>query len=129
MSSPRKSTLVALPAPVLQLTASVARRQDMRLHDGRVYLTVGCNEACSIYAHGHLNLRRGRRHLGLRGVRAKLAADRSVRIALSLSHGNLSAVHRALQRHRSVKAAIVVEATGAGGRREVYQVTVVLTWR
>ena len=117
------------PAPVLQLTASVASRQDMRLHDGRVYLTVGCNEACSIYAHGHLNLRRGRRHLGLRGVRAKLAADRSVRIALSLSHGNLSAVHRALQRHRSVKAAIVVEATGAGGRREVYQVTVVLTWR
>jgi Phosphoesterase family len=35
----------------------------------------------------------------------------------------------ALQRHRSVKAAIVVEATGAGGRREDYQVTVVLTWR
>ena len=32
-------------------------------------------------------------------------------------------------RHRSVKAAIVVQATGAGGRREAYQVTVVLTWR
>ncbi len=81
------------------------------------------------YAHGHLNLRRGRRHLGLRGVRAKLVAGRAVRIALSLSHRNLSAVHRALSRHRSVKAAIAVEATGAGGRREVYQVTVVLSWR
>ena len=40
----------------------------MRLHDGRVYLLVGCNEACSIYAHGHLSLQRGRRHLGLGNV-------------------------------------------------------------
>jgi copper(I)-binding protein len=87
----------------------------MRLHHGRIYLLVGCNEACSIYAHGHLNLRRGRRHLGLRSVRTNLAADRTVRITLSLSHRNLSAVHRALERHRSVKAAIVLEATGAGG--------------
>jgi phospholipase C len=120
------SPRVAL-APALQLTASVAKRQDMRLHHGRIYLTVGCSEACSIYARGHLNLRRGGRHLGLRSVRTKLAADRTVRIALSLSHRNLSAVHRALREHRSVKAAIVVEATGAGGRREVYQVTVMLT--
>ncbi len=74
-------------------------------------------------------MRRGRRHLGLRGVRTTLVADRTVRIALSLSHRNLSAVHRALERHRSVKAAIVLEATGAGGRREEYGVTVVLSWR
>jgi phospholipase C len=120
---------VVSAVPVLQLTASVAGRQDMRLHDGRVYLLVGCNEACSIYAHGHLNLRRGRHHLGLRSVRTKLAADRTVRIALSLSHRNLSAVHRALREHRSVKAAIEVEATSSGGRREDYSVTVVLTWR
>ena len=120
---------VVSAVPVLQLAASVARRQDMRLHHGRVYLLVGCSEACSIYAHGHLNLRRGRRHLGLRGMRTKLAADRTVRIALSLSRRNLSAVHRALQRHRSVKASIVVEATGAGGRRQDYSVTVVLSWR
>jgi len=126
---PSPPVVPVAPAPVLQLTASVARHQDMRLHDGRVYLTVGCNMECSVYAHGHLNLRRGRRHLGLRSVRTKLAADQTVRIALSLSHGNLHALHRALQRHRSVRAAIVVEATGAGGRREDYSVTVVLTWR
>jgi hypothetical protein len=101
----------------------------MRLHDGRVYLTLGCNMECSIYAHGHLNLRRGRRHLGLRSVRTTLVAGRAVRIALSLSHSNLHAVHRALREHRSVRAAIEVEATGAGGRREDYSVSVVLTWR
>jgi len=56
-------------------------------------------------------------------------ADRAVRIALSLSHGNLRAVHRALKRHRSVKAAVEVEATGTAGRRQDYSVTVVLTWR
>ncbi len=126
---PTKPPASTPPPPVLQLTASVARRQDMRLHHGRVYLTVGCSEACSIYARGHLNLRRGRRHLGLRGVRTTLVAGRAVRIALSLSRRNLSAVHRALERHRSVKAAIEVEATGAGGRREDYSVTVVLSWR
>jgi len=57
----------------------------MRLHHGRIYLLVGCNEACSIYARGHLNPRRGRRHLGLRSARTTLAAGRAVRIALSLS--------------------------------------------
>lgn len=46
-----------------------------------------------------------------------------------LQHSNLSAVHRALQRHRSVKAAIMVQATGAGGRRENYHVIVTLSWR
>ncbi|MGO9793686.1 MAG: hypothetical protein ACLP8S_30425 [Solirubrobacteraceae bacterium] len=62
-------------------------------------------------------------------MRTTLVAGRTVRIALSLSHRNLSAVHRALRKHRSVRAAIEVEATGAGGRREDYSVTVVLTWR
>jgi len=48
---------------------------------------------------------------------------------LSRSVGDLHAVHRALREHRSVKAAIEVESTGAAGRREDYSVTVVLTWR
>ena len=77
----------------LQLTASVAGRQDMRLHDGRMYLLLGCNMECSVYAHGHLNLMRGRRHLGLRSVLTTLTAGHAIRIALSLSHANLSAVH------------------------------------
>jgi len=52
----------------------------MRLHHGRIYLLVGCNEACSIYARGHLNPRRGRRHLGLRSARTTLAAGRALRV-------------------------------------------------
>jgi hypothetical protein len=107
----------------------VASRQDMRLHDGRVYLLVGCSEACSIYAHGHLNLKRGHRHLGLRPLRTSLAAHRTLGIVLSLSHRNLSAVRQALRRHRSVKASIEVQATGADGLHQNYLVSVVLTWR
>jgi hypothetical protein len=80
------------PPLVLQLTASVARRQDLRLNHGRIYLMVGCNMACSVYAHGHLSLRRGRRHLGLRSVRKSFAAHRTVGILLSLSRRNLSAI-------------------------------------
>ncbi len=53
----------------------------MRLHDGRVYLMLGCNMECSIYAHGHLNLMLGRRHLGLRGVLTTLTAGHAHRDA------------------------------------------------
>jgi hypothetical protein len=117
------------PPLILQLTASVARRQDLRLNHGRIYLMVGCNMACSIYAHGHLNLKRGRRHLGLRSARKSLPAHRTVGISLSLSRRNLSAVRRTLHEHRSVKAAIEVQATTPGGLRESYLVSVMLSWR
>jgi phospholipase C len=116
------------PPPLfLQLTASVARRQDLRINHGRIYLMVGCNMACSIYAHGHLNLTRGRRHLGLRSARKSLAAHRTV--GISLSRRNLNAARRALRRHHSVKASIEVQATAANGLRQNYQVSVILTWR
>jgi len=118
------------PAPVLQLTASVAPRQNLRLNHGRIYLMVGCNVACSLYAHGHLNLTRGLRHLGLRLVRTSLVADRTVGISLSLSRINLTAVRRvALAGHYTVKASIEVQATGADGLRQSYLVSVILTWR
>jgi hypothetical protein len=90
---------------------------------------VGCNMACSLYAHGHLNLLRSHQHLRLRSVRRSLAAHRTVGISLSLSHRNLIAVQRALRRHRPVKASIQVEVAGAGGLRQSYHVNVVLTWR
>ena len=112
----------------LQLTASVAGRQDMRLHDGRMYLLLGCNMECSVYAHGHLNLMRGRRHLGLQSVLSTLEPGHATRIALSLSHANLSAVHHALERGHPVKVTVEVEA-GSGGERQDYRVGVVLTWR
>jgi hypothetical protein len=106
----------------------VAPVQDMRLHDGRVYLTLGCSLECSVYAHGHLNLMRGRRHLGLRPVLTTLEPGHAERIALSLSHANLSAVHHALERDHQVKAAVVVQAA-SGAERQVYSVVVQLTWR
>ncbi len=115
--------------PGLQLTASVARRQDLRLHHGRIYLLVGCNLACSIYAHGHLNLTRHHRHLGVRNKRATLAANQTVRVALSFSRSNLAAVRRALHRHHLVKASIEVDATGVDGQRQTYYVSVTLSWR
>jgi len=83
---------------------------------------------CSAYAHGHLNLLRGHRHLGLRSVLRTLEPGHATRIALSLSHANLSAVHRALERGDPVKAAVVVEAA-SGGERQRYDVVVQLTWR
>lgn len=117
----------------------MAPRQDLRINKGRVYLMVGCNMACSLYAHGHLNLTRGRvlhgrllrgrRHLGLRSIRTSLVADRTAGISLALSRINLTAVRRALAAHHKVKAAIEVQGTAAGGKTQTYQVTVALTWR
>ena len=128
-TAPPASPPASVPPLILQLVASVAPRQDLRLNHGRIYLMVGCNMACSLYAHGHLNLTRGHRHLGLRPVRTSLVSHRTVGISLSLSRHNLSAVRRALRKHRSVKATIEVQATGADGSRQSYLVSVVLTWR
>jgi phospholipase C len=125
---PPPPTMVAR-GPLLQLTASVAGRQDLRLHHGRIYLTVGCNMVCSLSAHGQLNLRRGRRHLGLRAVRRTLPAHRTVRIAISLSRRNLAAVLHALRRHRLVLASVEVDATGIDNQRQSYQVNVTLSNR
>ena len=91
------------------------------MHDGRIYLTLGCDMECSIYAHGHLSLMRGRRHLGLRSTLTTLEHGHAQRIALSLSHTNLSAVHHALQRGEAVKAAVEVEAR-FGDERQTYSV-------
>ena len=101
----------------------------MRLHHGRIYLMVGCNMACSLYAHGHLNLMRHRRHLRLRSVRRSLAADRTVRIALSLSRRNLAALRRALRTHRRVEALIDVDVSVAGAASKSYLVHVRLSYR
>jgi len=116
-------------AIVLQLVASVAPRQDLRLHHGRIYLTVGCNKACSLYAHGHLNLRRHRRHLGLISVHTTLTPNRSVKIAVKLSRSNEAAVRRALRAHHSVQALIAIDVTAPGEARRSYLVKVRLTYR
>jgi phospholipase C len=116
-------------APVLQLTASVAPRQDLRINDGRIYLMLGCNMECALYAHGHLNLMRGRRHWELRATRASLVAHRSAGIALSLSRRELAVVRAALRAHRRVEALISVEARAPGQALHGYFVRVRLTWR
>jgi phospholipase C len=115
-------------APVLQLTASVAPWQDLRLNHGRIYLMLGCNMECAIYAHGHLNLLRGRRHMGLQQKLVALAAHRTVGVAISMSKANLAAVRHALSRGYPVKALVQVQAE-SGGNRQLYDVDVRLTWR
>jgi hypothetical protein len=99
------------------------------LHHGRIYLQVGCNIACSLYAHGHLNLVRHHRHLGLHGTRATLAAHATTRMTLSLSHTNLAAVRRALRRHRKVLATIAIDAMSSSGEHKRYLVAVRLSYR
>ncbi|HWX43874.1 MAG TPA: alkaline phosphatase family protein [Solirubrobacteraceae bacterium] len=127
--SPTASPQSTVPAAatVLQLVASVARRQDMRRHHG-VYATVGCNEACSLLAHGHLSLTSHHRHLRLGSVRVTLAANHAIRIQLSLSPGAFAAVRGALRSGRTVKAAIDIDATAHEARR-AYLVEVQITYR
>jgi phospholipase C len=113
----------------LQLVASVAPRQDLRLHHGRVYLTVSCNMACSLDARGHLSLTRRHRHLGLHRVRTILTGGHAERIGLALSRSNIAALRRALRSHRTVTASIAVDATGVDGLHQSYHVSVALSYR
>jgi phospholipase C len=113
----------------LQLVASVRPLQNMRIHHGRVFLTVGCNLSCSIHAYGHLNVLKRHRHVRLRSVRTALAPHRSIRIALSLPHRALVAMRKALRRHRKAIATIAVLATDPSGERSSYLVKVELVDR
>jgi phospholipase C len=128
-STPSPSLPVVAPELVLQLVASVAARQDMRLHHGRVYLTVSCNVTCLLYAHGHLSLLHHHRHLGLRGLHTTLAANRAEQIELSLSHSTEAALRRALREHHRVKALIDVDVSAAGQASRSYLVQVQLSYR
>jgi phospholipase C len=127
--TPTQSVGTPVTPLILQLTASVARRQDLRLNDGRIYLTVSCNMACSLYAHGHLNPTLGRRRLELRSARRALTAHRAVGIVLSLSRRALAAVRSALRAHRHVEALISVEVRAPGQALRAYFVRVRLTYR
>jgi Phosphoesterase family len=117
------------PAPVLALTASVAGRQNMRRNRGRIYLTVGCNMSCGIYAHGHLGLARRRRRLRLRSATATLAANHAVCITLYISRSEGAALRAALRAGRRVEALIDVDATAAGEASKSYLVHVQLSCR
>jgi phospholipase C len=123
-------SVVAPSTPLsLQLTASVAPRQDLRLNHGRIYLTVGCNLACSLYAHGHLNLTHGRAHLELLSTRAALVPDRALGVVLMLSRAALAQVRAALRDRRRVEALISVEVAAPGRALRGYLVRVHLTYR
>jgi hypothetical protein len=112
----------------LQLVASVSARQDLRLQGGSVYLTVGCNLACSLYAHGHLSLRQHGRHPRLRNVRAKLTASEAKQISLSLPGNAEAVVRRASSLHRRVQALIDIEVRAAGQPLKTYLVRVQLAY-
>ena len=129
-STPSSTPAQAPVTPLtLQLTASVAPRQDLRLNARRIYLTVGCNMACSLYAHGHLNLTLDRHPLRLVSKRRSLAAHRATGITVSISRVALAAVRSALRAHRHVEALISVEASTPGQPLRGYLVRVRLTYR
>jgi phospholipase C len=128
--APAPLKLAPPPASLsLQLVVSVAPRQNLRLHHGKVYLMVSCNMACSVDARGHLNLTRRHRRLGLRRVRTTLAGGHAERISLALSRSNLAAARRVLRRHRAVTASIIVDATGINELRQSYRISVTLSYR
>ncbi len=128
--APPSPVIVKPSAPALQLVASVAPRQNLRRQRGNVELTLSCNIRCSLFAYGHLNLRRHRRrHIGLRPVRRTLGAHMATELKLWLSPARIAAVRRALRLHRHVFARLTVAATGDEAQRQRYEVRVMLRWR
>ncbi len=114
LATQRASPSAAVSPRTLQLTASVASHQDLRLDHGNIYLMAGCNMVCSLYAHGHLNLLRGRGHLVLRSVRRSLVAHRTVSIVLSLPPSQMPATLSAMRAGHPLEAFIEVSATASG---------------
>jgi phospholipase C len=117
------------PAPRLQLVASVAHQQDMRLHRAQVRLVVGCNRSCSLLARGTLLIDGRRPATALPNVRVELSGGHAVELSLSLSPRAMSAVRAARNAGRSVGAAVELNAAAPGEAPQSYLAHVELTYR
>ncbi len=115
--------------PTLQLVASVAGLQNMRLNHGRVYLVLGCNVACSLFAQGQLSFADYHHKIRLRSVRVKLPADHAARISLLLSRGALAALRQTLRTGHEAQASITVDSRPPTEAPPAYQVHVRLSDR
>jgi phospholipase C len=128
-STPTQTSAATVTPLTLKLTASVAPRQNLRTNHGRIYLMVGCNMSCSLYAHGHLSLTQARRPLRLLSKHEALAAHRTVGISVSLSRRVLASVRAALRARRRIEALISVEARAPEQPLNGYFAPVRLTYR
>ncbi len=128
-SAPPPAQPTASQGLALQLAVAVARREDLRLRHDQVTLIAGCDQECSILAHGHLSLTRDGHPLKLRSASARLAGGRSRRFALAISARDLADVSRALRAGRSVQARIALDVSGPDGARRTYLVSVELSYR
>jgi phospholipase C len=107
-----------------QLSASVARVQDIRQQRGSLALTLGCNRSCLVAVAGSLKLEPP---AAIDGARAALAAGRSVTLQLRLSASELRTVEDALHAGKHTLATLTVRATGLEGARRSYVADVELT--
>jgi len=110
------------------ITAAAAGRQDIRRHQNRVTLLLGCNKACSVFVHGHLTLLRHGQALHLRSQSRELAAGHSERVEMGFSPATLQALRSTL-RSRHVAAVIEADATSSSGARQRYVVQIGLGYR
>jgi phospholipase C len=117
------------PTTGLQLTVSVARKEDLRRRHGRISLVVGCNESCHILAHGVLRINHRKHPLKLQSAHGILTGDHSVKLELRLSRHTLATVRQALRARHSVEAVIKVDATDDSGLRRSEIVHIKLSYR
>jgi hypothetical protein len=115
---------VSIPAGTLQLVSSIARRETLRRRG--VSMLAGCDVGCTLYAHGHLNLRRRGRRIKLRPTRLALLAHHSQRLFLALRGADLRRARAVLRAGRAVRASLEVNATTANGQAQRYFVRISL---
>lgn len=111
----------------LQLVASVARVQDMRLHRGRVELVVGCNRQCTLRVHGGVTI--DGRALSMPEVRVSLAGAHAVTLSVGLSPTELSQLQASLGAQATVPSTVTIVASAAGQPARSYLAHVRLSYR
>ena len=111
----------------LQLVTSIARVQDMRLHDGRVEMLVGCNRACLLQARGSVRVNGST--LALHGVRVGLTGAHALNLSLALAPAQLSRLRRTLGAGASAPSSLTLLASTPGQPERSYAAHVRLTYR
>jgi len=102
------------------LTASVAEEQDLRMQNGRLRLTLGCNQSCLLDAQASVGPPEPANGAAQARAQAALSAGHSQTLELALSAAQLALAKDELRSGRTARARVTVTASGLDGARRSY---------
>jgi hypothetical protein len=113
--APPKSSPPPTPKPKPKLTLTAAAKQRIA-RKRAIFVIVRANQAGRLVTKATLSITGVARTIRLPAVTRALAANKTVKVKLTVSRKVAAAIHRALKRHRKVTATVTVTFSNANGK-------------